>query len=88
MFHSHRHVLVLTTILTLNLNIKSFAYFAIASGINKYNIMSSMIIATMNQNSMCKTGGNDEKMTPFSASCNPCSPASYLLSPSRLSVLT
>ncbi|KYN33401.1 hypothetical protein ALC56_12113 [Trachymyrmex septentrionalis] len=50
--------------------------------------MSSMVIATMNQNSMCKTGGNDEKMTPFSASCNPCSPASYLLSPSRLSVLT
>ncbi|KYQ59749.1 hypothetical protein ALC60_01134 [Trachymyrmex zeteki] len=71
-----------------NLNIKSFAYFAITSGINKYNIMSSMIIATMNQNSICKTGGNDEKMTPFSASCNPCSPASYLLSPSRLSVLT
>ncbi|KYN11666.1 hypothetical protein ALC57_16255 [Trachymyrmex cornetzi] len=52
MFHSHRHVLILTTMLTLNLNMKSFAYFAIASRINKYNIMSSMIIATMNQNSM------------------------------------
>ena len=39
-------------ILTLNLNIKSFAYFAIASRINKDNIMSSMVIATMNQNSM------------------------------------
>ncbi|KYN05050.1 hypothetical protein ALC62_04038 [Cyphomyrmex costatus] len=74
--------------INIKLEYKFFAYPAIASGINKYNIMSSMIIATMNQNSVCKTGGNDEKMTPFSASCNPCSPASYLLSPSRLSVLT
>ena len=30
-----------------------------------------------------RTGGWVRKMTPFSASCSPCSPASYLLSPSR-----
>lgn len=35
----------------------------------------------------CSTGGNEAKITPFSASWRPCSPASYLFSPSRVSVL-
>lgn len=46
------NIYLIHTILTLNINIKSFTYLAITSGINKYNIMSSMVIATMNQNSM------------------------------------
>jgi len=33
----------------------------------------------------CRTGGNEAKTTPFSASCRPFSPASYLLSPSKTS---
>lgn len=36
----------------------------------------------------CSTGGKEAKMTPFSASCRPCSPASYLLSPSSTSAFT
>ncbi|CAD6201241.1 GSCOCG00000046001-RA-CDS, partial [Cotesia congregata] len=42
-------------------------YFAVTCWVNKYDIVASVIITTVNQNCV-HTGGKDWKTTPFSAS--------------------